>query len=120
MKNKILIIDDDANARKLVGEYLKDKGFSVRQAGDGMKGLDLIKEDRPDLILLDMIMPRLNGIETLKKINELYPNILVVILSGNEELGTARQAVRLGAYSYLTKPVNLDILYKDILKPMLN
>ena len=118
-KKKIMLIDDDPNVRHVVGDFLADKGYLICEAADGLEGLDLIPKEKPNLILLDVVMPKLNGLETLKKISELHPNVVVIILTGLNEIETAKQAIRLGACNYITKPINLETLHREFIKRIL-
>lgn len=110
MPKKILVVDDDETVRNILADFLSSQGLQVFQAGNGLRGLDVAEKEKPDIVLLDLIMPHITGIETLKRIKAKFPEMVVVILSGNQEEGTARDAVKLGAYDYLSKPVSLDRL----------
>jgi len=108
---KILIIDDEPDIRHVLSELLQTEGFEVSQADCGETGLKLIKKDAIDLVLLDKVIPeKMNGIEVLKEIKKLDPTIIVIILTGYGELKSAVEAMKSGAYDYLTKPFDKDEL----------
>ena len=107
---KVLVVDDEPEVRAAVSEFLAFNDMDVLEAANGLEALLQVKRERPDAIVLDLRMPRLGGIETLKRIRTLDPNVIVVIVSGNIEDGAHRQAVALGARAVLTKPVMLPEL----------
>jgi len=114
-KGKILVIDDDEAIRMVVADFLEDEGFEVFQAKDGSRGVSLQYEKKPDLTLLDMVLPDTNGIEALKQIKKNSPEAMVIMMSGVQEDASAKQAIALGAYDYITKPVSMDKLKEDFL-----
>jgi len=108
MAETILIIDDEPNIIQSLQGILIDEGFSVITADCGLKALDIIKETIPDLIILDIWMPDIDGIETLTRIRELYPTVPVIMISGHGTIETAVKATKLGAYDFIEKPLSLD------------
>ena len=110
MAIKILIAEDEKNLRKVLVMELSTEGYEVVEADDGRKALDMLQKDDYDVVLLDMNMPVLGGIEVLKKMRSLEIPTEVIILTGNMTLTTAVEAMKLGAYDYLTKPFNLNEL----------
>lgn len=107
---KILIIDDEEESCKLLKAYLKRRGFEVEIAFDGEEGLEKVKCSNPDLVLCDISMPGLNGVEVLKKIKELNPRIIVIMLTGFGTFESAIECLKLGAYDHIGKPVELEKL----------
>jgi DNA-binding NtrC family response regulator len=89
---------------------LQLEGYDVVAAADGAAALEQLGSEHPSLILLDLAMPKLGGMEALPRIKQIAPDVLVIICTGQTDLPTAVQAMRLGAYDYLTKPLDLDIL----------
>ena len=89
MSDTILVVDDEPGILRTLSGVLKDAGFSVLIAQDGPEALRLLRQDIPRLILLDIWMPEQDGLETLKKIKELYPQMLVVMMSGHGSIETA-------------------------------
>ena len=110
MSIKILIAEDEKNLRKVLVNELSAEGYDVVEADDGKKALEVLQKDDFDVVLLDMNMPVLGGIEVLKKMKALEIPTEVIILTGNLTLTTAVEAMKLGAYDYLTKPFNLNEL----------
>ena len=116
-KVNILIIDDEVELCQNLSEMLKgeEEGYGVSVANSGKKGLAKIKEEIPDLVLLDIKMPEMDGIETLEKIKAIDGNILVIMLTAYQTVETAIKAMKLGAYDYISKPFNYEEL-KIIIK----
>lgn len=108
MSDTILVVDDEPSILSALSGVLKDAGFSVMVAQDGAVALRLLRQDIPRLVLLDIWMPELDGLETLKKIKELHPQMLVVMMSGHGSIETAVKATKLGAYDYIEKPLSLE------------
>lgn len=109
---RILIVDDEADMRWLLTNILQAQGFEVVAAEDGQAALERVRKDAPSVILLDLKMPRLSGMEALEKIKAIDPLVPVIILTAYGDIPTAVQAMRLEAYDYLTKPFrNDDILF---------
>ena len=108
MKKSILIIDDEARIQSSLKEILEDEGFEVFVASDGYEGLKIADEDLPDLVLLDIWMPGIDGIEVLSKLRENLPQIQVIMISGHGTVETAVKATRLGAYDFIEKPLSLE------------
>jgi DNA-binding NtrC family response regulator len=110
MKFNILVVDDEKNIRVGLGKSLELDGYNVLLAGDGRQALSTVEEKEVDLIIADLKMPNLSGEELLKKMTTSYPTIPVIILTGHGSIEAAVNAMRDGAYDFLTKPVNLDRL----------
>ena len=106
----ILIVDDEQPILSSVRDVLKDEGYDASTAENGLDGLAKIKEELPDLVLLDVWMPGMDGLETLAKIQEEHPGLPVIVMSGHGNIDTAVKAVRLGAYDFIEKPLSLDKL----------
>jgi len=104
---RVVIADDDADVREVLAEYLGRRSWHVFEAANGLDALLHVKRQRPHAVLLDLRMPRLGGIETLKRIRAFDPAIAVVIVSGNLDAEIQRQAETIGAAGILHKPVNL-------------
>lgn len=119
----ILFIDDEAALQKTLGEFLKQEGYDVLNALDGENGLELAKKQNPDLILLDLIMPKMNGFETLAalKSDPGTEPIPVIILTNLEDINDIDRAIEAGADSYLLKshysPDEVLEKINQILKP---
>ena len=107
-KSKILVVDDEPGMRTFLEIILRKEGYSVETASDGMKALDNINNNVFDLAILDMLMPVMNGIEVLKRIIEKSPETTVIIITAFASYETAIEAMKLGAYDYITKPFKID------------
>ncbi len=102
---KLLIIDDDEVVRASLAAYLEDSGFSVRQASNGLQGLQVFEQERPDLVICDLRMPQVDGLELIRRISELEAETPVIVVSGAGVMSDAVEALRLGAADYLIKPL---------------
>lgn len=102
---KLLIIDDDGVVRASLAAYLEDSGFSVLQASNGLQGLEVFELQRPDLVICDLRMPQVDGLELIRRINALDTEVPVVVVSGAGVMSDAVEALRLGAADYLIKPL---------------
>lgn len=102
---KILFVEDEPNLQKSVGEVLTKDGYKLLKALDGEKGLELIKKEKPDLVLLDLILPKKDGFAVLEemKADENTKDIPVIVLTNLEGMGDVEKALRLGANTYLVK-----------------
>jgi len=107
---RILIVDDEANARTALVELLRDDGYVVELAGDGLEALDKAAELAPDLVLTDLKMPGMSGLELLARLREGDPDLPVVVMTAFGEVENAVSAMRSGASDYLVKPLNVTEL----------
>jgi DNA-binding NtrC family response regulator len=118
MKPTILVVDDEIQISDLLRDFLTQEGYQVLTAANGVEAISLGKENRLDLALLDLKMPGMDGIEVFQKLREVKKDIGVIILTGYGTLKTAKQAMRLGAYDYLTKPFDLGLV-KSVIREAL-
>jgi len=107
---KILVIDDDNWIRDVLRDFLSGKGFEVEVVNNGSTALDTFKRKGFDIVLVDLKMPGISGIEVLKSLKQLDNDVIVIIMTGYASLETAMQAIKEGAYDYLTKPFQLEEL----------
>lgn len=107
---KILILDDEVTLRMIIAQRLRRKGYEILEAGTAAEGLALLKANLLDTILLDIKLPDGDGLTLLPKIKQLQPDLQVVMLTGNGTIESAIEAMKMGAYDYLTKPCNLSEL----------
>ncbi|MEX2223742.1 MAG: sigma-54 dependent transcriptional regulator [Candidatus Rokuibacteriota bacterium] len=107
---KILVVDDEAEIRSLLTAVLENKGFEVVTAEDGAAALQQIERERPAVILMDLSMPRMSGMDALPEIKRLDADVPVIICTAHTDLATAVRAMKLGAYDYLTKPFDVELL----------
>ena len=104
----ILIVDDEPSILQSLGGLLSDEGFGVTTAANGYEALKIVDTESPDLVLLDIWMPGIDGIETLKEIKKDNPHIQVIIISGHGNIETAVKATKLGAFDLIEKPLSID------------
>ncbi|MDO8527124.1 MAG: response regulator [Deltaproteobacteria bacterium] len=112
---KNLLVDDDKDVVKSLSRYLKRRGYHVSTAMSGKEALKLMEVETPDLVLLDALMPEMDGIETLEQIRERFPKADVVMISALKEEVVAREAIKMGAKEWLPKPFSLEQLESNIL-----
>jgi two-component system response regulator AtoC len=116
----VLIVDDEAELRSSVGSILKmslpEFAFTIAEAGDGATAVNLVTQQSFDLVLLDVRMPEMNGLEALKIIKEKDPRVFVVVMTAHANLQDAVVAIREGAYDYVEKPVQPDRLVSIVKK----
>ncbi len=116
--SSILIIDDERAIRKTLTEILSYEGYRIEEAGDGEEGLRKFKEKVYDVVLCDIKMPKIDGIEFLDKVREINPDVPVIMISGHGTIETAVEAVKKGAYDYIAKPPDLNRLLITIRNAM--
>jgi two-component system, NtrC family, nitrogen regulation response regulator NtrX len=104
----VLIIDDEPGIRSVLSDILKDENYDVRTANDGFEGLSLMKTEEIDLVILDIWLPNMGGIDVLKQLKQDYSDIEVIVISGHANIDLAVKAVKLGAFDFLEKPLSLD------------
>src|SRR5712691_10118087 len=107
---KVLVVDDELEMRKLVTEHLQDKGYEVLEAADGEEALARLPEYQPHIVLLDLMMQGIGGMETLRRIKAMQPETCVIMVTAIEEIESAQTALGLGASDYVTKPFSLQYL----------
>jgi two-component system response regulator HydG len=110
MKPKILVVDDEASHRKMIEAVLSDEGYEIKQADDGQAAIDAVEKSFFDLILMDIRMAEVSGLEALKQIKEISPGIPIIIMTAYASVDSAVDALKSGAYDYLTKPLDIDEL----------
>jgi len=106
----VLVIDDNEDIRLLLKEFFDNDGFEVSEAANGEEGLDLLKRQRFDLLLIDIMMPGKDGFEILQELENLSINVPAIVITGNGSTEYAAEAKRLGAFEYIEKPLNLSLL----------
>ncbi len=114
LQKTILVVDDEDNVRESVREVLSDEGYRVVDTADGARVLDMIRDEKPELVLLDIWMPQVDGIGLLKEIKIQEPDINVVMVSGHGNIHTAVTATKYGAFDFIEKPVSLDGLLTTV------
>ena len=112
---RILIVDDEQSVREVLSEYFTEQGYSVENAAGGEEALALVQRSTPDLVLLDVRMPGIDGVETLRRIREIAPDVSVIMVTANEDIGLARETLKLGALDYVAKPFDFVYLERAIM-----
>jgi DNA-binding NtrC family response regulator len=117
-KGRILVIDDEDIVRTSCSRALAPEGYEVKLAKNGLEALKMISEEKCDIVLTDLKMPDMDGIEVLKKIKEGWPEIEVIIITGYQTVDTAVKSIKLGAFDYIEKPFTPDALLAAVAKAM--
>jgi DNA-binding response OmpR family regulator len=111
---RILVVDDEPDSVELLKEFLSTKGYDVITASSGEMALRKAKEERPHLILLDVRMPGMSGLDVLRQIRETDKEVGVIMVTGVNEEETGRRALEMGAFDYIVKPLNLEYLERSL------
>ncbi|MCG6918782.1 MAG: response regulator [Deltaproteobacteria bacterium] len=111
---KVLLVDDEEEFVKALAERLHMRDLRSDTVLDGEEALSYVEGQEPDVMVLDLKMPGINGMDVLRQVRKAYPNIQVIILTGHGSEKDEEEAKRLGAFDYLEKPVNLDVLVKKM------
>ena len=115
-KVTILVVDDEVAVGQVLAEFFTPKGYEVLCAQGGLEGLSQLEKHRPDVILLDVRMPDLDGITVLRRIREANPWVGVLMMSGNTDTEAAKETLQLGAFDYVLKPFDFDYLDRAVHK----
>lgn len=107
-KDQILIVDDEQGIRSSLSGILSDEGYLVQSAESGEEAISKIRIDKPDLVILDIWLPGMDGLETLERLKEIDPDLGVIMISGHGTIETAVKATKLGAYDFIEKPLSLE------------
>lgn len=112
-KLTVLLVDDEDRFREATSRQFEVRGFRVIQAVNGQEAINIVSRENPDVVVLDQKMPGMDGIETFTEIKKINPFIEVIILTGQATVETALEVMKLGAFDYIMKPMNIDeLLYK--------
>lgn len=118
MEKKILIVDDQYGIRVLLNEILQKDGYKTFQAGSGVQALAIVKKDLPDLVILDMKIPGMDGLEILKRLKEFNSSIKVIMMTAYGELDMINEAMKRGAITHFSKPFDIDEVRSVIKKQL--
>ena len=118
MPTEILVVDDEEKIRETLRGVLSDEGYRVSDAADGRAALESLQRKRPDLVILDVWRPEIDGIALLEKVKELHPDLPVIIICGHANIEAAVRATRLGAADFIEKPFSLDGLLTSIARAL--
>lgn len=110
MQRKVLVVDDESDFLKSIVHRLQLRQFDARGAGCGEKALEVLSEWAPDVVILDVKMPGIDGIETLRQIRARSPQVAVIMLTGHGSRELNETGIQLGAFDYLMKPVHVEVL----------
>jgi DNA-binding response OmpR family regulator len=117
LDTSILVVDDEPEIRKTIKDYLADEGFtSIDTAGNGEEAIKEFEKGGHDVLIVDIVMPKKNGIEVLREVKSRSPSSQVIIVTGNADKNTAIAAVKLGAFDYIEKPFDYDLISKAVRK----
>lgn len=116
IRSRLLIVDDEKDVRDTLTEFFAEKGFEAHSASSGAEAIRLLKVLRPHLILLDVKMPEMSGIETLRKIRELDREVGIIMVTGLHDERIGRESLKYGASDYITKPIDLHYLETSIME----
>ncbi len=110
MSGKIMVVDDEVYVCRALRKSLEDMSFNVVEAYDGDEALAVYRHERPEVVLLDVVMPKKDGLEVLRELKELDPEVAVIMISAVHEKEMVLRAVNEGAFDYITKPIDIDYL----------
>jgi len=111
---RLLLVDDEAPVLEVLNEYFSSQGYAVETASTGADALTVAQHYRPDLVLLDIRMPGMDGVEVLKKLRELDPDLAVIMVTANEDSALARETLKIGAFDYVSKPFDFGHLDRAV------
>jgi two-component system nitrogen regulation response regulator NtrX len=111
---KVLVVDDEERVVQSITGVLEDEGFQVASAKSGKEAIEIFQQEKPDVTLVDIWMPGMDGMEVLKRLKGISPDCQVIMISGHATISTAMTAVKLGAFDFIEKPVSLDLLLQTI------
>ena len=114
MKTKILIVDDEERFRTTMRKLLIAEGHDAQTAGSALEALETLSNESFDVVILDVRMPEMNGVEALKRIRKIDPYLEVIIMTGYASVDTAREIMTTGAFDYLLKPYSIETLLEKI------
>ncbi len=118
MGYRLLVVDDQKGIRRLLQELFQREGFEVEVAADGMEAIELVKSGVPDVILMDMKMPRMNGLEASETILKMNQDVAIIMMTAYGEIEMMKKAVEVGVKKYITKPFDIIVL-RDMVKETL-
>jgi CheY-like chemotaxis protein len=110
VRARVLVVDDELEVRKMIGEHLRERGYEILEASDGEEALARVPEWQPQIVLLDIMMAGIGGMETLRRIKAAHPATCVIMVTAIEEIEPAHEALSLGASDYVTKPFTMQYL----------
>lgn len=115
-EKKILIVDDQMGVRRLLHEVFKNEGYKTYMAENGRKAVEYANEKRPDMVLLDMKLPGMNGLEIFEKLKEIIPDAIFIMMTAYGEMESIQKAMNMGAVCYFLKPFDIIELKEKVAK----
>lgn len=115
-KKRLLIVDDQFGIRILLNEIFQKEGYDTFQAANGVQALNLVENERPDLVILDMKIPGMDGLEILKRVKKMDQTIKVIIMTAYGELDMIQEAIENGAITHFSKPFDIDEIIEAVKK----
>lgn len=120
MERRILVVDDEQVVCKMLKKFLTHKGYAVTTALSGKEAIKKVEKERPQIVLLDIRMPEMDGIETLKRIRNIDKKVGIIMITAVKDDAVGRRCMELGAYGYITKPFDLDYLETTLMLKLLD
>jgi DNA-binding response OmpR family regulator len=117
---RMLIVDDEAPVREVLSDYFVERRFAVMTAANGEDALAAFARERPDVVLLDVRMPGLDGLAVLKRLREVDPGVAVIMVTANEDVTIARETLAVGAFDYVSKPFDFEHLDRTVVTAMIH
>lgn len=117
--NHILVVDDEEDVRDLLSRFLTRRGYEVDTAADGEAALEAVAQEKPDIVLLDIKLPKLSGLDVLERLRDEASDVAIITMSGVADENTARRSLELGAADFVTKPFNLPYLETSLLAKLI-
>ena len=118
-RGKVLVVDDQTIVRETIADILVHEGYSVTSTGSGEQALEMMRKEKFDILLSDIKMPGMNGLDLIEKVHQNYPDVIAILLTAYPSIDSIDQAIiRLGAFDYLLKPVRREQLCETVAKAM--
>ena len=111
---KLLVVDDESEICEFLKSFFEERNYNVVTANSGEQALDRLKSDKPQVVLLDIKMPGMDGVQTLREIKAKHPRVKVIMVTAIETRDKIEECLRLGADNYITKPLSLEYLENDV------
>jgi CheY-like chemotaxis protein len=113
-QGKVLIVDDEPEVGQVLGEFLESRGYDTVLANSGPAALDTLEREHPDLVLLDVMMPGMDGVAVLSRIVALHPSVPVIMVTANADISVTSKLLAMGAVDYIPKPFDLEYLDQSV------
>ena len=111
---KVLVVDDEPDVRQLLYDFLSGRDYDVVLAASGFEAIEALEREKPDLVLLDVAMPGMNGVEALSRIATIEPPVRVIMVTANADIGLTSRLLAMGAVDYIPKPFDLEYLEQAV------